>query len=230
MEALAGVSLRDRAAFLEDTLVVADLHFGMSAAANLDAPVGAETDMIDRVAALCRHFDAETVVLAGDVLHSFDSVPPLVADRLDDLVNAVANVGAAVVATPGNHDTMLDSIWEGKTTDEFRVGDSVVCHGHEEPMADVGRYMTAHDHPTITIEGHSRPCFLAGDGVYGDADLLVLPAFNRLVSGATINSMTGDDFMSPLVTSADALAPVVRDEERDETLTFPPLGRFRDRL
>jgi hypothetical protein len=128
---------------------------------------------------------------------------------------------------------MLDAVWDGPTPTAFRVGDTVVCHGHEPPATDpaeVERFVVGHDHPTITIEGQRRPCYLAGDGVYEGADLVMAPSFNRLVSGVEVNGMRAGDFQSPLVTDADALAPVVRDEAGDETLTFPPLGEFRHRL
>lgn len=230
MDALSGIQLRDRAALVGETLVIADLHLGMTAAANLDAPVGAETDIVDRVAALCDRYTPETVVIAGDVLHSFESVPPLVEENFASLQEAVENAGSDLLATPGNHDTMLDAIWDGQMIDEYHIGDTIVCHGHTEPAAEADRYLVGHDHPTITIEGHTRPCYLAGDSVFQNADLLMLPSFNRLVSGVEINTMNGEDFMTPLVTSTDSLAPVVRDEERDETLTFPALGAFRHKL
>jgi metallophosphoesterase superfamily enzyme len=58
----------------------------------------------------------------------------------------------------------------------------------------------------------------------------MLPAFNRLIRGVEINDMRAGDFMSPLVTDADAFAPVVFDDGHGETLSFPPLGEFRNRL
>jgi putative SbcD/Mre11-related phosphoesterase len=230
MEALAGLQLRDRAAFVDDVLVLADLHVGKATAANVEVPVGAGADMVDRVENLCERFDPTTVVVAGDLLHSFETVPRLVEETLDGLRRVVQVVDADVVVTPGNHDTMLDVVWGGPTTPEYRVGDTVVCHGHVEPEAEAERYILGHDHPTITIEGHTRPCYLAGNGVYRGSDLLVVPSFNRLVTGVEVNEMTASDFLSPLVSDVDALAPVVRDEGREETLAFPPLGEFRHQL
>jgi putative SbcD/Mre11-related phosphoesterase len=230
MDALAGLRLRDRAALVDDVLVLADLHVGKAAASNVEAPVGAGADMVDRVEALCERFDPETVLVAGDLLHSFETLPHLVEETLDGLRRVVRAADAEVVVTPGNHDTMLDVVWGGHTTPEDRIGDTVVCHGHVEPERDADRYIVGHDHPTITIEGHTRPCYLAGDGVYRGADLLMVPSFNRLVTGVEVNEMAASDFLSPLVRDADALAPVVRDADREETLAFPPLGEFRHRL
>ena len=230
MDGLDGLRLRDRAVLLEDVLVLADLHVGKAAASSVQVPVGAGTEMVDRVATLCERFDPRVVVVAGDLLHSFDTVPRLVEETLDGFREVCRDVDAEVVVTPGNHDTMLDVVWGGTTTPEYRVGDTVVCHGHVEPDAEADRYIVGHDHPTITIEGHTRPCYLAGEAVYRGADLLMLPSFNRLVGGVEVNEMAAADFLSPVVRDADALAPVVRDSNREETLSFPPLGAFRQHL
>jgi hypothetical protein len=125
---------------------------------------------------------------------------------------------------------MLGELWDGPTASEYRVGDWVVCHGHEAPTASAEGYLVGHDHPTIIIEGTRRPCYLYGAGSYEGADVLMLPAFTRLAAGMPVNRMTGAEFQSPLVRNADPFRPIVRDEDADETLTFPPLGRFREML
>jgi len=230
MDALADLELRDRAAMLGDVLVLADLHVGRGAASTLELPVGEGEEMVERFGALCDRFEPAEVVVAGDLLHSFDTVPVLVEDTLAGLRAAAREVGARMVVTPGNHDTMLDVVWNGPTTPEYRVDDTVICHGHVEPEADADRYVIGHDHPTIAIEGQRHPCYLAADGVYDGADLVMLPAFNRLLAGVEVNRMSATDFMSPLVRNADALAPAVRDEDAGETLHFPSLGEFRHQL
>ncbi|PSP84272.1 metallophosphoesterase [Halobacteriales archaeon QS_1_68_17] len=220
----------DRAAYLDGALVVADLHLGRAAASNVEFPLGERRDLADRLAALLDRFDPDEVVFAGDLLHSFGSVPRTVEETLAEIRGLLREAGARPVVTPGNHDAMLDAVWDGPTAPAYRVGDAVVCHGHERPDADADLFVVGHDHPAITIEGQKRPCYLAGEGVGGGADLLMLPAFTRLAPGATVNGMTAGDFQSPLVADADALRPVVRDEAADETLEFPPLGEFRDLL
>jgi putative SbcD/Mre11-related phosphoesterase len=230
MAALSEVDLRDRAALIDDILVLADLHIGRGAASNLELPVGEGAEMVERFEALCERFDPAEIVVAGDLLHSFETVPGPVEETLAGLREAAAEAGARIVVTPGNHDTLLDAVWSGPTTEEYRLGETVVCHGHVAPAAEAERYVVGHDHPTITIEGQRRHCFLAGEGVYDGADVLMLPTFNRLIPGVEINGMRTADFMSPLVTDADALAPVVWDEAAGESLTFPALGEFRHRL
>ncbi|WP_171814690.1 metallophosphoesterase [Halopiger xanaduensis] len=232
----------ERAAYLPDAdaLLVADVHLGRAAASSVDAPIDDGADVRDRLASLLERTGAGTVVVAGDLLHSFNSVPHGVARDLSALESAVTAAGADFVVTPGNHDTMLAELegFDGEVVDEYRLadGETVVCHGHEQPSAEAKRYVVGHDHPALSIEGRKRPCFLYGPGVYesgtgtatGDpADVLVLPAFTRLAGGAAVNGMRARDFQSPLVADADAFYPAVWDGEREESLWFPPLGECR---
>jgi len=228
--AIGECTLDDRALLLDDTLVLADCHVGRGPSSNVELPMGDGSDMLARIEELLARHDPDEMVVAGDLLHSFRTIPRTVERVVDGFAAAARTAGARMVVTPGNHDTMLDSVWDGPTEREYRVGDTVICHGHEIPERDAGRYVVGHDHPTITIEGQRRACYLAGEGVYRGADVVVLPAFNRLLRGVEINDMRAGDFMSPLVTDADAFAPVVWDENGGETLSFPPLGEFRHRL
>ncbi len=228
LDALAGVTVADRALVLGETLVIADLHVGRGPSSNVELPVGDGSDMIERFESLLATHDPAEVVVAGDLLHSFRTVPRTVRDVVDALASAAREAGTRPVVVPGNHDTMLDSVWSGPTVESHRISGTVVCHGHVAPDTDAERYVIGHDHPTITIEGQRRPCLLAGEGVYRGADVVMLPAFNRLLRGVEVNEMSAADFMSPLVTDADAFAPVVFDD--GEPLVFPPLGEFRHQL
>ncbi|SFB71555.1 putative phosphoesterase [Halobiforma haloterrestris] len=224
----------ERAAYVPDAdaLVLADLHLGRAAASNVDAPIDDGTDVRDRLAALLERTEPETVVVAGDLLHSFDRLPHGVDRDVAALESAVDDADADLVVTPGNHDTMLAEAFDGETAATYRLadGETAVCHGHEPPDGDAGRYVVGHDHPALSVDGRKLPCFLYGPGVYEGADVLMLPAFTRLAGGATVNGMHARDFQSPLVTDADAFHPAVRDDEREETLWFPPLGECRHLL
>ncbi len=225
-----GLTYDDRALMLGETLVLADLHVGRGTGGNLEFPVGSGSDMVERVRSLVDRHDPATVVVAGDLLHSFRTVPRTVERTVEGLQAACRDEGARLVVTPGNHDTMLDSVWDGPTEREFRVGDTVVLHGHEAPEQDAARYVVGHDHPTIEIEGQRRPCYLVGPAQYGDGEVVMLPSFNKLNAGVVVNRMSARDFQSPLVTDADRLEPVVWDESGRETLSFPALGEFRRML
>ena len=227
-----GLRLRDRAVYLPDpsTLVLADVHLGKDAASNVEMRLGEREDVTRRFAALVERFDPDEVVIAGDLLHSFSSLPRGVAETLDELLGTAREAGARMVVTPGNHDAMLGDLWEGPAEREYRVGDWLVTHGHEAPESAADRYLVGHDHPAIEIEGQRRPCYLYGEGVYRGADVLVLPAFTRLAAGTPVNGARRGDLMSPLARDVGAFRPLVRDEAADETLAFPRLSEFRRML
>lgn len=246
--------LRDRAVYLpaEETLVVADLHVGRDASSAVELPLGERADLTDRLAALLADFSPAEVVVAGDLLHAFDRIPEGVAETVAALGETVADAGAELVVVRGNHDSMLDSVWDSvrgelgagddaaansgddrasvPTPEEYRVGDTIVAHGHTAPDESADRYVVGHDHPAIEIEGARRPCLLYGPEAYRGGDVVMVPAFNRLAPGVAVNEMSARDFQSPLVRDADALRPVVWDSDSDEVLSFPPLGEFRGML
>ncbi|QLD88524.1 metallophosphoesterase [Natronomonas salina] len=225
---------RDRAVYVPaaDALVCADLHVGRDAASNVELRLGEHEDLTERFAALLDRYDPAAAVIGGDLLHSFSGLPTGVMETVRGIEQAADAVDCELIVTPGNHDTMLEELWDRRREPEYRLDgtDVVVTHGHVEPVGDAEWYVVGHDHPTIEIEGTRRPCYLYGPGQYEGAGVLMLPSFSRLPAGVAINDMYSGDFQSPLITDANALRPIVRDEAADETHEFPPLGEFRRML
>ena len=221
----------DRAVYLSasDALVVADLHLGRDRTSAVSLPLGERVDTGDRLAALLDRYAPATVVFAGDVLHSFGSLPDRVPDALDDLRSLVDAHDATLRVLAGNHDTMLATLVDAPVQAEHRLSDgTVVTHGHELPHTQAQRYVVGHEHPAITIEGVRHPCALDCEHQYDGASVLVLPAFTRLAKGTVVNRLSASESMSPLVTDLDACRPIVRTD--DGPLAFPPLGEFRSLL
>lgn len=216
--------LRDRAAYFpaEETLVLADVHLGKDRASNVEFPLGEREDVLERLGALLSEFEPEEVVVAGDLLHSFGHLPYGAEESLRAFEKRVAEADARLVATRGNHDTMLDSLLDGTVT-AHRMGEALVCHGHERAGSAEG-YVLGHVHPAITIEGTKRPCYLLGPAA-GGGRALVLPAFTRLAAGVDVSR--AEALRSPLLGPPGAFRPVVRDEDANETLEFPPLSELR---
>ena len=225
---------RDRAVYLPaaDALVCADLHVGRDATSNVELRLGEHEDLTARFEALLERYDPAVTVVGGDLLHSFGGLPTGVMETVRGIERAADAVGCDLVVTPGNHDTMLDELWDRETAAEYRLEGTgvVVTHGHVAPETDADWYVVGHDHPTIEIEGTRRPCYLHGEAQYDGAGVLMLPSFSRLPAGVAINDMYSRDFQSPLITDANALRPIVRDEDADATHEFPPLGEFRRML
>jgi putative SbcD/Mre11-related phosphoesterase len=223
-EPFADATVTERALYLPatETLVVADLHLGRAASADVAMPVPDAQRMRDRLATLLARFQPTTTVLAGDVLHAFDEIPAGVERSLSAILGTIRGADSDVIVTPGNHDPMLDAVYDGDRTAAYRLSDgTLVCHGHEQP-ADAERYVVGHDHPAIEIEGRRYPCTLVGE----EDGVAVLPAFSPLAAGTAVNRRA--DVQTPLVTDLAAYAPVVTVE--DETRRFPPLAELRRHL
>lgn len=231
MSAFADVTYLDRAVAFPDleTVVLADLHVGRVATSDVELPMGEGDDLVDRLSALLESERPEQVVVAGDVLHSFDSLPYGVTDTVDRLTETVSAAGAELVAVAGNHDTILEDATDLRVEPSVALdAETVVHHGHEVPERDAERYVIGHEHPAIIIEGVRHPCFLDCRNQFSGAAVLVVPAFNRFAVGTVINDMAAEDSMSPLVVEMDGCRPVVRTAE--ETLRFPGLGPLRSHL
>ncbi len=227
MDALTGVTVDDRAVLIDKTLVIADLHIGKAATSGVQLPVGGGDQMVKRLETLCQRYTPERVVIAGDLLHSFDTIPRLAEETIARLEASAAAVGADLIVTPGNHDTLIETLWSGKLLPEYQTGDTVIAHGHVEPETQADRYVIGHDHPTLAVEGTRHPCLLVGDSVYNRADVIVLPSFNDLVRGVEVTELSATEFLSPMLTSVTELRPVVYDTEAAEPLTFPAIGQLR---
>ena len=244
----AGVVFGDRAVYLPEAeaAVIADVHVGRDEASTVSLPLGERADLRDRLDGLLDRFDPETVVVAGDAVHTFGRVTDRSRRTLDALRDACEANGATLELVAGNHDAALASAWDEPVREEYVLGPprrrddggdgnrdaprTVVCHGHEPPSTAADRYVVGHVHPTIEIEGDRRPCFLRGAGTYRGADVLVLPAFTRLAPGVAVNDAVDGGLDSSLVPDAGAMAPTVYDTDRGDAVRFPPLGEFRGLL
>lgn len=215
-----------------DALVIADVHVGRTERSNVEFPLGERADLLDRLEGLLERFGPARVVVAGDLLHAFDSLPSSVVETVEAVEAAVAAAGADLAVVAGNHDTMLAELLDGPLDGGLRLGDgTLVVHGHEPPDGEAARYVIGHDHPAITIEGVRHPCFLFGESAYRGGDVLALPAFDRLARGSVVDGMTGADFMSPVLgAGVGGYRPVVYDPDRGEPLSFPPLAKLREHL
>lgn len=225
---------RGRAVFLPgaDAVVVADLHLGRSRSPRVRTAIDDAVDFGKRIRRILAQFDADRLVIAGDLLDAFDTVPPGVPDRFADLCRAVADADAELTVLRGNHDTMLASLYDDTIHDVVTFDGTIVCHGHELPDERGVAYVIGHEHPAIRIEGVKRPCLLHGPDVFAGADVLVLPPFSPLVRGTVFNSREHTECVSPLVrkTPIERYRPIVPETDGDDALTFPPLGTLREFL
>lgn len=225
------LDFRDRAVFLpaSDTLVLADLHLGRSRTAPIESPLDEIMQIPERIRDLIEHFDAARVIIGGDILDAFDTIPPGVTDRFAELQTQLADLDVTLTLLRGNHDSMLGTLYDGTLQESITVGHTAILHGHTRPAVNAERYIIGHEHPAIRIEGVKQPAYLYGPGVLDGSDVLILPAFSSLVRGTVFNTRTAEDCHSPLVQSTDLgrYRPVATD---DTSLVFPPLAALRPYL
>ena len=200
----------ERAAYWvrEETLLVADPHFGKAAsfrALGVFVPGGTTRDALSRLDALIARVRAKRIVFLGDFLHAREGRRAETFDALARWRSTHASV--AMLLVRGNHDR--------------RAGDPPADVGiecvdgpvHEGPFAlahhpfrDAGAYVLAgHLHPCAVLTGISRqrerlPCFWFG------RDVGLLPSFGDFTGCADIDA--GPDDRVWVVAGGDAPAVV----------------------
>jgi putative SbcD/Mre11-related phosphoesterase len=215
--------------FIRDSGICAasDLHIGLEEELlrqGLAFPLQEERLLLERLEESLKKFKPAFFVLAGDIVHSFNRIDRKVIEKLDSVMRLLEKQ-CRVILLRGSHDTMLSTLPE-EVLDRYDLGEFTFAHGHTA-LEGHKNLIIGHEHPVIQIEMERLPCFLYGREVVKGKDLIMLPAFNPLCQGVTINHVEGRDFMSPLLKRVDTgeLAPVV--EVQGEVLVFPRLAKLR---
>ena len=194
--------LPERAAFLPEsrTLVVADLHLGKSAtfrARGLAVPEGSTADDLGRLSKLLRTTKASQLVIAGDLIHSHDSLSPAVVALFRGWL---AEHHLPVILTEGNHDrrTSLAGFrfpLEVRTDHVF--GSLLVTHDPADLMAGQSG-MAGHLHPGIRIPESRRSSLRFPAFVLRGETHLILPAFSSFTGLQIVKPDPSDRFFVPL--------------------------------
>ncbi len=215
--------------FIKDAGICAasDIHIGLEdelLRQGLAFPLQERQLLLERLEAVLRKFKPSVFVLAGDIFHSFNRVDRKAIEKLDSVMRLLEKQ-CQVILLRGSHDTMLSTLPKD-VLDRYDAGRFTFAHGHAA-LEEHNDLVLGHEHPVIQIEMERLPCFLYGQKVVKGKDLIMLPAFNPLCQGVTINHVEGRDFMSPLLKRVDTgeLAPVV--EVQGEVLVFPRLRGLR---
>ena len=216
----------------------ADIHIGIEDAIQAEGfsmPLDEEHMLLENFRDIIKKFEPKVLVLDGDVLHEFGRLRRNTKKSFDRITTELFASVDEVVVIKGSHDKMMDIAMEGAVMGDFYFRCGVLfTHGDTIPKRaeadDVRLIVIGHDHPTLDIELKKEPCFLYGDKAWRNKDVLVLPAFNPLCSGTTINGMESWDFMSPFIREGEIgnYRPILT--AGDEILEFPSLKEFRDIL
>ncbi len=196
------VLLTDRAVFLPQSraLVVADLHLGKSATfrtRGLPVPEGTTSDDLTRLSTLLRQTRAETLVVAGDLIHARDGLTEsLVASFRIWLEGHLVRV----ILTEGNHDRGSGSIttkFPIEICDHFKLDGLVIAHDPDDLSADEPG-IAGHLHPGIRIR-ESRLSSLRLPAFHlRPSHHLILPAFSSFTGLKMIDPSPSDRFFVSL--------------------------------
>ncbi|MFO0561976.1 MAG: metallophosphoesterase family protein [Polyangiales bacterium] len=216
------------AAFLpaESTLVVADTHAGLPSelrARGRAVPLGDDDELYARVRSMLEHTGAQTLIVAGDLVHGPGSQR---ASAIELFAREMAHVRLRIVR--GNHDRSIEAQLDALSIEHdtvLRAGPHVVTHGddaalvralREEAIARGGRVLIGHVHPALALddnEGARRVC----PAFVSARSLLFLPALSVWARGGDVRSRVvraqlderaGDDPLGVAVVVGERVLPI----------------------
>ncbi|PTY07343.1 hypothetical protein DB347_08560 [Opitutaceae bacterium EW11] len=184
-EVLPGVWIDHRRALFVDahrTLVVADIHWGYSAAhraaGNL-LPVWGDNEIASALWSLIEDYRPDEMIWLGDCLHAVAG-----RESAESFLAEATKRGLAVTVLAGNH----DRLWKVPTSTDARRGQFYFHHGD--------RRASSLPPDAIEVLGHFHPAAGLSDGAGARLRLpalvaslrrVILPAFSPWAAGAVWN-------------------------------------------
>lgn len=235
MPSLKKEMFRGRGVLIDETLVISDLHYGYTSDGNggMDSEY---STLNENILSLTREHEIDTLVVAGDIFHSFSNVPRDAQDFLTSLAQELHLDGVSIIVTEGNHDRISpETIPHVQSVSEYKIPETetVVLHGHEKPTETAEMYIVGHLHPMVTIQGQKWPAYLYAEDAYNDTDVLVLPAFSPLVKGTSIDAHHTTGLTMPVLTEGiemNEYRPIVWDDNIQVPRIFPQFKDFNAHL
>jgi hypothetical protein len=198
-------------------VVIGDLHIGteMTLFKKGIKLYGAVEQMEKKIKSISRHFKAKSIIILGDVKDTILYPEALEILELKEFFKALDGYDITVVA--GNHDAHLEEIVNCKMVDELVLGNFAFLHGHRWPSENAmkAKYLFAgHNHVAVSMKDkngafYNQKAWLVskfnkkrGLERYPNANkeitLIVLPAFNDLITGMPVGSELEGENISPL--------------------------------
>jgi hypothetical protein len=206
------------------TLVIADLHIGIEyelykSGINIPNQVKEMKNIIEK---LIKKTKAERLIILGDVKHD---VPGISYQEIRDIPEFLELLSKKIKVEVclGNHDTYLKDILPEKIklhgTKGFKIKNFGFIHGHAWPSKELlscDFLISSHTHPTIQFTdkfGYRiiEPIWIKNRidkekikekykiETTGKLDIIIMPAFNRLLGGTPVNVKKDDELRGPLL-------------------------------
>jgi len=177
-------------------LIVADTHFGKSAALGrqgLAVPAGSDEQDLGRLTRLIRCFDIRRLIILGDFLH--EPIEPDVAEAvaLESWCAERRHEGVAIQVIAGNHDRGISSGWRGGlewVAEALLEPPFRFVHDAARAPASDAFSLSGHIHPVTALRGLKRaarvPAFWLRKAN------LVLPSFGSFTGGQRVAAAAGE--------------------------------------
>ncbi len=199
-------------------LVVGDLHVGVERRFRDNGIniYGNEIRMAEKLLEIAGRFNTRRTILLGDIK---ESVLYPEAHERRSLKSFFAKIeGMDVVVLRGNHDAHLDEIIGMEVMDEFTTRNFAFLHGNKWASDDAIKKRTivsGHSHVAVSVSDkngarYTEKAWLIAErgnskGIYGSIgaeELVVMPAFNELITGTPVGmdkGRSGREGMNPLL-------------------------------
>ncbi len=181
------------------SLILSDVHLGKSATFRLHGipvPEGESDDDLKRIERLVAEFEASSLIIVGDLIHSGTV---LTAAFMENLNHWFAELPCQSLLIRGNHDPKpkkLDELPAVEHADSRQLGPIHFVHDPADSPKQTPT-LTGHLHPLCRV-GPKRgpkirvPCFLH------HGEILTLPAFGTFTSGRLIETSHSDNAFYPI--------------------------------
>lgn len=188
------VATASRALVWNDTVFVADVHFGKDAMLRSShhwAPPGSTEENLERLEILLLRYSTRRLIILGDLFHSAhaaEAVPHIQRWKKPNW---------EILAIPGNHDRRATGLAQDcgfhVVAEGHRLGPWILRHHPTEDPEDFT--LCGHVHPVVALKGSGRqslklPCFAI------TPQQCILPAFGAFTGGYPVRPRSGDQIIA----------------------------------
>ena len=231
--------------FLKDVnaLVAADLHLGIENIMAEDGtyvPYKQTQEVIKDFEKAINLLQPDTLVLVGDVKHSYAQPTKIENKEVSIFLNAIKQDIKTVHITKGNHDIFLNWITNKLENvilhDNFQLERYFFTHGHlplSSLPSEVEYVIIGHEHPLFkyrvdNLQIIKTPAFLVGPLLDYSAILIVLPSFSPYSLGVAVSPINQSSLLSPILqqqVDLNKFESYVMGEKK-EIFHFPPFEKW----
>lgn len=205
-----------KALSIGDSLLVADLHVGYERELEeKGVNLPSQTDnMSKEITNMLEDGDFNRLIINGDLKHNIPSSSWQEYKEIPKLLDIWLGLVERIHLLPGNHDggiqKYLPSDVELEDSTGYVIGDVGILHGHSNPSEEVLTSETiviAHSHPTVSLidslgQRDKLQCWIKLKFEFKgyDGDIIVMPHFNNLMGGNSINE---NGYIGPLLKNSE---------------------------